>query len=64
MWEQLSVFKNDIKLTPDMYLCTGGKVLDYAGMMDLDQLYLVVDTELITLEEDEEVILIGAKNDI
>ena len=64
MWEQLAVFKNDIKLTPDMYLCTGGKVLDYAGMMDLDQLYLVVDTELATLEEDEEVILIGAKNDI
>lgn len=64
MWEQLAVFKNDIKLTPDMYLCTGGKVLDYAGMMDLDQLYLVVDTELATLEDDEEVILIGAKNDI
>ena len=64
MWEHLAVFKNDIKLTPDMYLCTGGKVLDYAGMMDLDQLYLVVDTELATLEDDEEVILIGAKNDI
>ena len=64
MWEQLAVFKNDIKLTPDMYLCTGGKVLDYAGMMDLDQLYLVVDTELATLEDNEEVILIGAKNDI
>ncbi|MGG7212531.1 hydantoinase/oxoprolinase family protein [Clostridium nigeriense] len=64
MWEQLSVFKNDIKLTPDMYLCTGGKVLDYAGMMDLDQLYLVVDTELATLEDNEEIILIGAKNDI
>ncbi len=64
MWEQLAVFKNDIKLTPDMYLCTGGKVLDYAGMMDLDQLHLVVDTELATLEDDEEVILIGAKNDI
>lgn len=64
MWEELAVFKNDIKLTPDMYLCTGGKVLDYAGMMDLDQLYLVVDTELATLEDDEEVILVGAKNDI
>lgn len=64
MWEELAVFKNDIKLTPDMYLCTGGKVLDYAGMMDLDQLYLVVDTELAILEDDEEVILVGAKNDI
>ena len=64
MWEELSVYKNDIRLTPDVYLCTGGKVLDYAGMMDLEQLYLVVDTELSTLEENEEVIIIGAKNDI
>lgn len=64
MWERLSVYKNDIRLTPDVYLCTGGKVLDFAGMMDLDQLYLVVDTELSTLEDDEEVIIIGAKNDI
>ena len=64
IWEELSVYKNDIRLTPDVYLCTGGKVLDYAGMMDLDQLYLVVDTELSTLEENEEVIIIGAKNDI
>lgn len=64
MWERLSVYKNDIRLTPDVYLCTGGKVLDFAGMMDLDQLYLVVDTELSTLEDNEEVIIIGAKNDI
>ncbi len=64
MWEDLSVYKNDIRLTPDVYLCIGGKVLDYAGMMDLDQLYMIVDTELSTMEPDEEVIIVGAKNDI
>lgn len=64
IWENLSVYKNDIRLTPDIYLCTGGKVLDFAGMMDLDQLNLVVDTELTTLEDNEEILLIGAKNDI
>ncbi|BCZ49093.1 hydantoinase [Clostridium gelidum] len=64
MWENLSVYKNDIRLTPDVYLCIGGKVLDYAGMMDLDQLYMVVDTELSSMEPEEEIIIIGAKNDI
>jgi N-methylhydantoinase A len=64
MWENLSVYKNDIRLTPDLYLCIGGKVLDYAGMMDLNQLYMVVDTELATMEPEEEIIIVGAKNDI
>jgi len=64
MWENLSVYKNDIRLTPDVYLCLGGKVLDYAGMMDLDQLYMIADTELSNMEPEEEIIIIGAKNDI
>lgn len=64
MWEKLSEFKNDIKLTPDIFLCTGGKVLDYAGLMNLEQLYMVIDTELSTMEPDEEIIIVGAKNDL
>jgi N-methylhydantoinase A len=64
MWENLSVYKSDIRLTPDIYLCSGGKVLDYAGMMDLEQLYMVVDTELSTMDPEEEIIIVGAKNDI
>jgi N-methylhydantoinase A/oxoprolinase/acetone carboxylase beta subunit len=64
MWENLSVFKSDIRLTPDVYLCIGGKVLDYSGMMDLEQLYMVMETETMLLESDETVILVGAKNDL
>lgn len=64
MWENLSVFKSDIRLTPDVYLCIGGKVLDYSGMMDLEQLYMVMETETMLLEPDETVILVGAKNDL
>lgn len=64
MWENLSVFKSDIRLTPDVYLCIGGKVLDYSGMMDLEQLFMVMETETMLLEPDETVILVGAKNDL
>lgn len=64
MWETLAVYKNDIRLSPDIYLCIGGKVLDYAGLMDLEQLQMVVDTEVSTLQPDDEVLVVGARNDI
>lgn len=64
MWENLSIFKSDIKITPDVYLCIGGKVLDYSGMMGLEQLNMVMETETMLLEPDELVILVGAKNDL
>jgi hypothetical protein len=64
MWDTLSVYKSDMRLTPDVYLCIGGKVLDYSGMMSIDQLYMVMETETMTMEPDETVIIIGAKNDL
>lgn len=64
MWDELSVYKSDIRLTPDIYLCAGGKVLDFEGMMDLDQLKMVMDTEIGTSKEDERIILVGARNTI
>jgi hypothetical protein len=64
MWDDLSVYKSDIKLTPDFFLCIGGKVLDYSGMMSLDQLYMVMDTETMLLESEDTVIIVGAKNDL
>lgn len=64
MWEEFAVFKSDIRLQPDLYICIGGKVLDYAGMRDLDQVLMVVDTELGLMEPDEQIIVVGARNDI
>lgn len=64
MWDELAVFKSDIRLQPDVYICIGGKVLDYAGMRDLDQLLMVVDTELGLMEPNEQIIIVGARNDI
>lgn len=64
MWEDLAVFKSDIRLQPDLYICIGGKVLDYSGMRDLEQVLMVVDTELNLMEPEEEIIIVGARNDI
>ncbi|WP_281533189.1 hydantoinase/oxoprolinase family protein, partial [Anaerocolumna aminovalerica] len=64
LWEELSVYKSDIKITPDFYLCIGPKVIDYEGMSGLDQLHMVMDSELMTRASGDSVILIGAKNDM
>jgi len=64
MWDELSVYKSDMRLTPDVYLCIGGKVLDYSGMTSTEQLYMIIETETALLEPDESVIIVGAKNDL
>ncbi|MDT2811948.1 hydantoinase/oxoprolinase family protein [Vagococcus lutrae] len=63
-WEELAVYKSDIKLNPDIYLCIGGKVIDYLSLSDASQLHMVMDTELMTRTGAEEVIVVGAKNNL
>lgn len=64
LWEDMSVYKSDIKLSPDIYLCVGAKVIDYEGMMDIQQLHMVMDSELVTRFPQDEVIIIGARNNL
>lgn len=64
MWKDLAVFKSDIKLNPDLYLCLGGKIVDFEGLTSLEQLNMLIDSELSLREGNEDVIVIGAKNDL
>lgn len=64
MWNDLAVFKSDIKLNPDLYLCVGAKIVDFEGLTSLDQLNMLLDSELSLREGNEEIILVGAKNDL
>lgn len=63
-WEDLAVYKSDIKLAPDIYLCIGAKVVDYTGMLELSQLHMVMDTELMQHGGREEVIVAAARNNL
>lgn len=64
MWNDLAVFKSDIKLNPDLYLCVGAKIVDFEGLTSLDQLNMLLDSELSLREGNEDIILVGAKNDL
>ncbi|HHU73134.1 MAG TPA: hydantoinase/oxoprolinase family protein, partial [Clostridiales bacterium] len=64
LWEQLLTYKSDIILTPDIYLCIGPKIIDFEGLQSLDQLTMLMDSELMLRSSSESVIAIAAKSDI
>ncbi len=61
LWKSLITYKAELERTPDLYLCIGGKVLDYARTIGLDQLKTIMQTEFDDVGPDELVILIGAR---
>ncbi len=61
MWKSLLTYKAEMERTPDLYLCVGGKVLDFANTVSLEQLKVIMSTEFVGLDPQEKVILIGAK---
>lgn len=64
MWNRMLVYKNEMVQTPDIFLCIGGKVLDFSNMLSLEQLLTIMRTEFIGIDENEEIILISSKTEI
>ena len=61
MWEELAVYKTDIILRPDYYLCIGAKVMDFSSP-SYEQLIMLMDMEVMDMDPDEEIIVVGAGN--
>jgi N-methylhydantoinase A/oxoprolinase/acetone carboxylase beta subunit len=62
LWDKKLVYAHELKMTPDIYLCIGGKLLDFSNMQDFDQLKTVMGTEFSEAEADEAIIIISAHN--
>lgn len=62
MWNSMITYKTEMQRTPDLYLCAGGKVLDYANTISLDQLKVIMRSEFAELDPGDHVILIGAQS--
>lgn len=63
MWKDLAIFKTDTVLRPDYYLCLGARVMDFSSV-DLEQILLLMDLEVMDLDPEDDVIIVGATNDI
>jgi hypothetical protein len=61
MWEDLAVYKTDVILRPDYYLCMGAKVMDFSSP-SYEQLIMLMDMEVMDMSPDEEIIVVGAGN--
>jgi N-methylhydantoinase A/oxoprolinase/acetone carboxylase beta subunit len=64
LWEEMTSYKSDLILYPDVYLCIAGRVLDYASMPSKDDVLKVIATELDEFPPDEAILVIAAKNDL
>ncbi len=63
MWEKGAIFKTDSIIRPDYFVCFGPRVADYSAV-DLEQVKLLMDLDLGDREPDEEIIVVGAINDV
>ena len=64
LWNESLTYKSDIILNPDIYLAIGAKIADFEGLQSLDQLTMLMDSELMMRASNEEAIVIAAKNDM
>ncbi|MDR1221156.1 MAG: hydantoinase/oxoprolinase family protein [Treponema sp.] len=62
MWDELALYKADAILRPDYYLCVGSRVMDYAGTVDIEQILMLMETDMQTAGSGDEIIIVGAKN--
>ncbi|MCY0893431.1 MAG: hydantoinase/oxoprolinase family protein [Acidibacillus sp.] len=64
LWEECTLYKSNLMLTPDLYVLVGSRMLDYSGISSREKIEQVMLTEISQLNEEQEIILIGAKNDM
>lgn len=59
LWEAMAVYQTELIARPDFYLCAGARVMDFTAS-DFEQLELLMDIEMSTLEPDTEIIVVAA----
>lgn len=59
LWEDMAVYQPETIARPDFYLCLGARVMDFSST-DFEQLQMLTDLEVQTLEPDDDVIIVAA----
>jgi N-methylhydantoinase A/oxoprolinase/acetone carboxylase beta subunit len=59
LWEEMAVYQTELIARPDYYLCLGARVMDFSAS-NFEQLELLMDIEVSTLEPSTEVIVVAA----
>lgn len=64
LWDTMTNYKSDMILYPDVFLCIGGRVMDYSSMPSKENVMNVVATELDEFLPTDKAIIIAASNDL
>ena len=62
LWEDMAVYQPENIARPDFYLCLGARVMDFSST-DFEQLQLLTDLEVDSLEPDDDMIIVAANVD-
>lgn len=64
LWNQMLTYRGEMVRTPNVFLCIGGKVLDFSNTQNLEQLLTIMRSEFLDADPEEGIILICAKTEI
>ena len=64
IYEYLTVYKADSVLRPDFYLCVGPRIMDFDSGTELKQNLMLMDLIVQDAQEDDDILVIGVKNEI
>jgi N-methylhydantoinase A/oxoprolinase/acetone carboxylase beta subunit len=64
IYEELTLYKADSVVRPDFYLCVGPRVMDFDSGTELRQNLMLMDVIVQDVQEEEDIIIIGVKNEI
>ena len=59
LWDEMAVYQTELIARPDYYLCMGARVMDFTAQ-DFEQLELLTDLEVSSLEPEEEILVVAA----
>ena len=59
LWDDMAVYQTELIARPDYYLCMGARVMDFSAQ-DFDQLELLTDLEVSSMEPDEDILIVAA----
>lgn len=64
LWNKMLGYDHQMLQTPDMFLCIGGKVLDFSNTVSLEQLKIIMESEFLDAEPEDDVLLICSRTEI
>ena len=62
LWEDLALYKSDAIMRPDFYICAGSRILDFSGSIDLEQIIMLMEVDMQSVNPHDDVIVVGARN--